>query len=163
MELATHNPATQSHGTASVDRIIEAMARVVFQLACRCPLRAEVRVAYTEKLIEKFSAWRLDRGALASLVGVHQVVLLSPPPTDALVAGGCFCCRRGDRSAMADPLFVTSYLTDSYEIRTGGAVCARHAAKILAAHFLLTLPDRAADGGQWSAASIRAALRCIIE
>jgi hypothetical protein len=119
-----------------------------------------VRSAYTEKLIEKFSGWRLDRGMLMSLLGVHQVVLLPPRPTDK---GPCVCCCRAGAPEASPPQFVVSCLTDTYDIRTGGAVCARHAAKILAAHFLLSLPDRAADGGPWSAASIQAALCCIIE
>lgn len=135
---------------------IDVMAEAIVRLACRSPLRAEVHRAYTDRLLARFSERHVSRATLLQLLDVQQIVLLAPPH-------GLAPCTAGVAVCSCEAKFALSCLTRTYDIRTCGTTCLAHAVKVMAAHFLLTLPDRAAAGGSWSADAVRAALHCIMQ
>lgn len=127
--------------TTDASRPNERLARVLVSLAYRAPLLDAERIAYEARLLDRLPASLNAR----SLLRARHIALL--PRTGSV----CSMCA-------AASAFVVSTLSGSYEMHSRSPTCAWHSIQLVAAHFLLTLPTRCAEGGPWTEDAIRTAV-----
>jgi hypothetical protein len=144
-----HDLANEVERTvADIASRILAVSRRLVALGAR--LSGEELSQYQRRVADRLRAPAVLGGTLSSAVrGARQLV---------------FICGRGRRCAAcgAPSAVRISTLTRSCGIWPSADACARHAVAADAFHLLLTLPERASDGGPWTEAGVRAAVRFLV-